>query len=208
MYYKITILPYENKLEWAKEIKQSSLLTSEESLYLANYVFSMREEKNELNIERKIINQMFKRNIGKIYSHKMYLYHGNFPVWPNEKEDLKYHDNLSFLENKLMSLTKENKEEELVYILNKIREKFSIHPYLITFSFEEGYLKGKKYIFNKEIKKMEVISILKNRYQIPSKKGLDIFNNLNKLDKDKEYFLYQEIFDITGINRYFKVIKT
>ncbi|HCJ8470770.1 TPA: hypothetical protein NV714_004645 [Escherichia coli] len=80
MYYKITILPYENKLEWAKQIKQSTLLTSEESLCLANYVFSIKGDENELNIERKIINQIFKKDIGKIYSHKMYLYKGNFPV--------------------------------------------------------------------------------------------------------------------------------
>lgn len=200
MYYKITILPYENKLEWAKQIKQSTLLTSKESLFLANYIFSMKEDKNELNIERKIINQIFKRDIGKIYSHKMYLYKGNFPVWPNEAEDLKYHDNLSFLKNKLLSFSKEKKEEELVNILDKIIEKFSVHPHLMTFSFEDNYSKGKKYIFNTEIKKIEVIGMLKNRYQISSRKGLDIFNNLNQLDKYKKYFLWQEIFDMTGIN--------
>lgn len=200
MYYKITILPYENKLEWAKQIKQSTLLTSKESLCLANYVFSIKGDENELNIERKIINQIFKKDIGKIYSHKMYLYQGNFPVWPNKDEDLKYHDNLSFLENKLILFSKENKEDELVYILGKVREKFSIHPYLITFSFEDNYSKGKKYLFNKEVKKMEVISILKNRYKIPSKKGLEIFNILNQSDEYKEYLTHQEIIEITNIN--------
>jgi hypothetical protein len=200
MYYKITILPYENKLEWAKQIKQSTLLTSEESLCLANYIFSIKGDENELNIERKIINQIFKKDIGKIYSHKMYLYKGNFPVWPNESEDLKYQNNLSFLEKKLMSFSKEKKDEELIYILGKVREKFSIHPYLITFSFEEDGLKGKKYTFNKEIKKMEVISMLKNRYKISSKKGLEIFNNLNQLDEYKKYFTHQEIIDITDVD--------
>lgn len=200
MYYKITILPYENKLEWAKQIKQSTLLTSEESLCLANYVFSIKGDENELNIERKIINQILKKDIGKIYNHKMYLYQGNFPVWSKKDEDLRYNENLSFLENKLISFSKGNKEEELIYILGKVREKFSIHPYLITFSFEDSYSKGKKYFFNKEIKKMEVISILKNRYQIPSKKGLEIFNNLNQLDEYKKYFTYQEIIEITDID--------
>ena len=42
--------------------------------------------------------------------------------------------------------------------------------------------------------------MLKNRYKISSKKGLEIFNNLNQLDEYKKYFTYQEIVDITDVD--------
>ena len=42
--------------------------------------------------------------------------------------------------------------------------------------------------------------MLKNRYKISSKKGLEIFNNLNQLDEYKKYFTYQEIIDITDVD--------